>query len=166
MCWEGVNLYRKERRAQGLTEKRDGDENERGGLLWSRGQVRGMRQGGLEKSCRWRERVGMNWGGHCDCRDSSRKGARTVHWDCRCPSRGWDWQRQGWDDRVFYEEQETWCRLPLKLVVSRCRRTHARTRALLQGAIGRTAKTRPKKVRVHVVIYLLSHVPIDPFSST
>jgi len=45
-------LCRKERREQGLTEKRDGDENEEGDLLWSRGQVRGMRGGGQGKPSR------------------------------------------------------------------------------------------------------------------
>lgn len=75
------------------------------------------------------------------CRGNGRYGARMlVHWDCRYPSRGWDWLRQGWDDVVFDEEQETWSRQSLKYVVCRCRRTHAHTRALLQGAIGRTPK--------------------------
>jgi hypothetical protein len=39
VCWEGENLCRKERREQGLTEKRDGDGSEMEGLLWSRDQV-------------------------------------------------------------------------------------------------------------------------------
>lgn len=46
MCWEGVNnLCWTERRAQGLTEKRGGDECVRGDLLLSSDQVRGMRSG-------------------------------------------------------------------------------------------------------------------------
>ena len=83
--------------------------------------------------------MGMKRVGHC--RGHNRHGARiVVHWDRRCPSRGRDWLRQGLDDVVFYGEQETWCRPSLKYVVCRCRRTHAHTRALLQGAIGRRPK--------------------------
>jgi len=58
--WEGENLFRKGRREQGSTEKPDGDESEKGGLLWSRGQARGMKRIGEETTCRWRERVGLN----------------------------------------------------------------------------------------------------------
>ena len=59
MYWEGENLFRKERREQGSTERLDCDECEMGDLLWSRGQVRGTKIG-QEKTCRWREREGLN----------------------------------------------------------------------------------------------------------
>jgi hypothetical protein len=50
--WVGENLFRRERREQGLTERLDGDESEMGDLLWSRGQVRGMKRIGQERTCR------------------------------------------------------------------------------------------------------------------
>jgi len=60
VCWEVENLSPRERREQDWTERQDGDESEMGDLLWSRGQVRGMMRIGQEKTCRWRERVGLN----------------------------------------------------------------------------------------------------------
>jgi hypothetical protein len=58
--WEGENLFRRGRRELGSTGKLDGDGSEMGGLLWSRGQVRGMKRIGEETTCRQRERVGLN----------------------------------------------------------------------------------------------------------
>lgn len=59
VCWEAENLSPRERREQDWTERQDGDESEMGDWLWSRGQVRGTRMG-QEKTCRWREREGLN----------------------------------------------------------------------------------------------------------
>src|SRR6266478_873461 len=104
----------------------------------------------------------MNWVGHSDCMDNSRGGARTVRWHCHCPSRGRDWQRRGWDDVAFYEEQETGCRLPLRYVV--CRRRRTRSRAFSSQQPCRPLKTRPKKVQTRAYITNNIFMPLSTYS--